>query len=36
MAWFPALLLKHAEAYRHALQRYVYGSFMNGGVVQQR
>ena len=44
MAWLPASLLKtHTTttkttttgAYRHARQRFAYGSFMKGDVMQQ-
>ena len=28
MAWLPASLLKHTDAYRHARQRCAYASFM--------
>ena len=36
MAWFPASLLKHTGACRHARLRCAYGSFMKGDVVQER
>ena len=35
MVWFPASLLKHTGAYRHARQRYAYGWFMKVDVMQQ-